>query len=263
MRRSRERHLRKESTKKGKIVENMALKDLGIKQEYRSFHDNIVRDFYIPILQQSSIYKRAVGFFSSTSLSEISKGICSLVQNGGFIQIVASPFLSEDDIKAIKKGYELRNEIVKEAILRTLSDSNNYFEKERLNLLAHLIADNKLDIKIAITEDTGNFGMYHEKMGIFCDKDGNKIAFSGSMNESANAFHANYESIDVFCNWMSTEESERVEAKEVAFSKIWNNSERNVTIIDFPELPDEIIKRYKKHPLILILILKKKNNKKE
>jgi hypothetical protein len=115
----------------------MALKDLDIKQEYRSFHDNIVRDFYIPILQHSFLYKRAVGFFSSTALSEISKGICSLVQNGGFIQIVASPYLSEDDIEAIKKGYTLRNEIVKKAILRTLSDSDNYFEKERLNLLAH------------------------------------------------------------------------------------------------------------------------------
>ena len=227
----------------------MAFSDLQIKQEYRSPHDNIVSDFYIPILKHAISYKRAVGFFSSTALNEISKGISFLVQNNGIVQIVASPYLSDEDIEAIRKGYNLRDEIIKNAIIRTLTQSDNYFEQERLNLLANLIADSKLDIKIAITEEANNFGMYHEKMGIFSDNDGNKIAFSGSMNESSNAFFSNYESIDVFCNWVSQEDKERVESKADTFSRIWNNSEENITIVDFPELKDEIINRYKKHPL--------------
>ena len=226
----------------------MSLQNVTIGQEYRSSHGNIVKDFYIPILQQSTLYKRAVGFFSSSALIEVSKGISSLIQNGGFIQIVASPHLSDDDIEAIKKGYKLREEIVKNAVLRTLSEPTNYFEEERLNLLAGLIAENKLDIKIAIIEESGKHGMYHEKMGIFCDNYGNKIAFSGSMNESITAFQTNYESIDVFCNWRSNEENARVEAKEIAFERIWNNNEEKVVIINFPELSDEIIKRYKKKP---------------
>jgi len=224
----------------------MSFKDLNIKKEYRSFHDDPVKDFFNPILKLSTLYQRAVGFFSSTALIDISKGICSLIQNGGSIQIVASPHLSEDDIEAMKKGYDLREEIVKNAILRTLSSAANYFEEERLNLLANLIADNKLDIKIAITEETGNYGMYHEKMGIFSDNDGNKIAFSGSMNESTNAFNSNYEAIDVFCNWVSSEENERVIAKETAFLRIWKNNEKNIVIINFPELSDEIIRKYKR-----------------
>jgi len=88
-------------------------------------------------------------------------------------------------------------------------------------------------------------------MGIFSDNDGNKIAFSGSMNESTNAFNANYEAIDVFCNWISSEENERVEAKEKAFSRIWSNIEKNITIINFPELSDEIINKYKRKSLNL------------
>ena len=229
----------------------MSLRSLNIKQEYRSFHDDPVKDFFIPILSQSILYQRAVGFFSSTALIEISKGICSLIKNSGTIQMIASPHLSEDDIKAMKKGYDLREEIVKKAVLRSLSAATNYFEEERLNLLANLIADNKLDIKIAITDDTDIYGMYHEKMGIFSDNDGNKIAFSGSMNESTNAFNANYEAIDVFCNWISSEENERVEAKEKAFSRIWSNIEKNITIINFPELSDEIINKYKRKSLNL------------
>ena len=69
----------------------MALRDVNVKKEYRSFHDDIIHDFYIPILQQSTLYRRAVGFFSSSALVEISRGINSLIQSDGTIQIVASP----------------------------------------------------------------------------------------------------------------------------------------------------------------------------
>lgn len=41
----------------------MGLKDIEIKKEYRTSYDNIVKDFYIPLLKESIYYKRAVGFF--------------------------------------------------------------------------------------------------------------------------------------------------------------------------------------------------------
>jgi superfamily II DNA or RNA helicase len=228
------------------IEVNVALTDLDIKQEYRSFRDNVVRNFYIPILQQSSHYKRAVGFFSSSALLEIAKGLPAFIQNGGYIQLVASPYLSAEDIEAIRLGYSHRDEIIKNAILRSLTSTGNYFEKERLNILANLIADGKLDIKIAITEGENFSGMYHEKMGIFSDTVGNKVAFSGSMNETATAFNSNYESIDVFCTWYSAEDKERAEAKEKFFNQIWDNKEKDIVIFEFPELKNEIIERYKK-----------------
>ena len=46
----------------------MSLRDCEIKKEYRSLIDNIVQDFYIPLLKKANVYKRAVGFFSSSSL---------------------------------------------------------------------------------------------------------------------------------------------------------------------------------------------------
>ena len=82
----------------------MSFRDLQIKNEYRSLIDNIVQDFYIPLLHDAVSYRRAVGFFSSSSLVEISKGITHLVGNGGKIQIVASPYLSEEDVEAINYG---------------------------------------------------------------------------------------------------------------------------------------------------------------
>jgi len=221
----------------------LSLREINIKKEYRSLLDNIAREFYIPLLQQAISYKRAVGFFSSSALIEISKGISALVKNDGKIQLVASPFLSEEDISAIKRGYELRDNIVRNAVLRELREPTTEYESARLNLLANLISDGVLDIKIAFIEDEKQMGMYHEKMGIISDKEGNIVAFSGSMNESYTAMSLNYEAIDVFCSWKG--ESDRTGAKEAAFSSIWENIEPNIKIINFPELNHEIIKRYK------------------
>lgn len=81
----------------------MSLKDKYIKNEYRSLLDNVVQDFYIPLLKEAVSYKRAVGFFSSSSLVELTKGIASMAERGGKIQIVASPYLSDEDVDAIKK----------------------------------------------------------------------------------------------------------------------------------------------------------------
>lgn len=221
----------------------MSFQELDIKREYRSLLDSVAKDFYIPLLIQAVKYQRAVGFFSSSCLVEISKGISELAKNGGKIQLVASPYLSDEDIEAIKSGYAMRDQVVKEAIRREMTEGKTPFEKARLNLLANLISDNILDIKIAFTEDSDRMGMYHEKMGIITDAEGNRVAFAGSMNESAAAMTLNYETIDVYCSWKG--EVDRVIAKENAFASIWNDTEPNIKIIDFPELKQEIIDKYK------------------
>lgn len=222
----------------------MSFQELDIKKEYRSLLDSVAKNFYIPLLSQAVKYQRAVGFFSSSSLVEISKGISELAKNGGKIQLVASPYLSDEDIEAIKSGYAMRDQVVKEAIRREMTEGKTPFEKARLNLLANLISDGVLDIKIAFTEDSDRMGMYHEKMGIITDAEGNRVAFAGSMNESATAMTLNYETIDVYCSWR--DEEDRVIAKENAFASIWNDTEPNIKIIDFPELKQEIIEKYKR-----------------
>ena len=229
----------------------MSFLDLDIHDEYRSLKDNIGRDFYTPLLNEAAMYKRAVGFFSSSALTEMAKGITGLIENNGKIQLIASPRLSAEDIEAIHKGYELREQIIERALLASLTVPKNYYEERRLNLLANLIADGRLDIKIAFTESHRVLGMYHEKMGLFYDKEGNVVAFAGSMNESSTAMTLNYESIDVFCSW--TKDKDRVESKINTFSSIWNNCEPNVQIIDFPRVSKEILEKYKRGPIDLTI----------
>jgi len=225
----------------------MSLIDVKLKKEYRSLLDNVVQDFYIPLLKQAILYQRAVGFFSSSSLIEISKGIATMASAGGRIQIVASPYLSDEDIKAIKKGYADREKVIENALLSQLSDEHaDYYSMERLNLLANLIADGILDIRIAYTEDKNGIGMYHEKMGVIVDSDGNRVAFSGSMNESATSMIVNYETIDVYRGWGDDDEVERVNLKENAFTSIWNDTEPRIHVLEFPKVTDALIEKYRK-----------------
>ena len=225
----------------------MGLKDHKIKSEYRSLIDNVVQDFYIPLLREAVTYKRAVGFFSSTALVEISKGIAEMASEGGRIQLVASPYLSDEDIEAIKLGYENRDVIIEKALLEQIKEEpSDYYSMERLNLLASLIADGIMDIQIAYTEDKNGLGMYHEKMGIIEDSLGDKIAFSGSNNESMTAMSINYETMDVFRSWGDPSEIERVRLKENAFYSIWNDTEPNIKVVKFPNVTYEFIERYRR-----------------
>lgn len=223
----------------------MSFTDLDLKMTYRSSNDDIVKDFMIPVLKESVIYKRAVGFFSSSSLIEVTKGLCGLVKNNGKIYIVASPVLSEEDINAIKKGYEKRL-IIEQCLLKALEDPKDYFEEERLNLLAHLIAKGFLDIKIAFLEGENEIGVYHEKIGLMVDKEGNKIAFTGSLNETRTAFLTNFESIDVFMSWMGEDSKKRVEEKERNFDDLWNDRTYKVKVIEFPKVAYDKLKKYMK-----------------
>lgn len=221
----------------------MSLLDVNLKKEYRSPRDNIVTDFYIPLLKEAKLYKRSVGFFSSTSLLEISYGIAKLVNNNGKILLIASPYLSPEDIEAINKGYELREDIIERALLRYITEPQNYFEEERLNLLATLIAQEKLDIKIAFSLKNDKLGLYHEKLGLIYDNENNIIAFSGSMNETENAFTNNYEIVDVFTSW---EDNDRVVIKEKAFDQLWYNNDTSAIVYDFPKVVKEKLMSYKK-----------------
>ena len=221
----------------------MSFLDIELKPEYRSLLDNVIKDFYVPVLKQATMYKRAVGFFSSSALLELSAGICGLVENGGKIQLIASPKLSAEDIEAINDGIKRRDDVIEEALLRELREPQGRFEEARLNLLSNLIAAGRLDIKIAFLESDNAVGMFHEKLGLMYDSDNHIIAFSGSMNESANAFTTNYEAIDVFTSWSKDED--RVFSKQSAFNAMWNDYEPSIRVLDFPKINAAIIEKYK------------------
>ncbi|MDW8781335.1 MULTISPECIES: DEAD/DEAH box helicase family protein [Bacillus cereus group] len=228
----------------------MDFKDLDISYQYRSGDEeqNIVNDFYIPTLAQTKVYKRAVGYFTSASLAIVGKGLNEMISNNGKMYLIASPYLEKADIEAIESGYKARNEVIEESLLRALNQPADLVVKERLNYLAWLIANGRLEIKIATLSNSATYGLYHEKIGIMEDGKGNKIAFSGSANETEGGLYNNFESIDVFCSW-NKNELIRVERKDRDFDLLWQNKTNKVQVIDFPQAAKEKLLSFKEYTI--------------
>ena len=212
----------------------MPLRDINLKFSYNSGENNLADEFYIPCLKNSIKYERAVGFFTSGILSVISRGLNQFLLNNGTMKLICSPRLNEDDIKAIEKGYEEREKIIHDALIREINQIPDNIFNNSLNCLSWLIASNKLDIKVALPQTISyeNYGIYHEKIGIFCDPDGNVVAFSGSQNETLYGISYNYESFDVYRSWV---ESERCNFKLKHFRNLWENNASGIEIYRFPE----------------------------
>ena len=219
----------------------MSLSELEVKTQYKSLYDDLVRSFYVPLLREGCTYRRAVGFFSSTALSLIVPGLVDFVKNNGKIEIIASPRLSEEDIKSMSEGYRKRKDLIEEKLLGCLEENFDELSKNRLNLLANLIAHGVLDIKIATLKTPG---IYHEKLGIIADDNGNAVVFTGSLNETKTAITYNYETIDVFCSWKPSDVV-RVNEKIDGFETMWNNEDPKLEIVTFPKVNKTIIEKYK------------------
>lgn len=230
--------------------QKMGFQDIEIKRKYRSADtDNIAKSFIEKVLLQSVSYKRAVGFFSSSSLIYTSRGLAKIAEQytGGdpVIQYVVSPRLTREDVEAISKGYKSKETCIEDALLRDFTDVSDNFEKERLNMIANLIASGVMDIKVAVTENETSIGMYHEKIGLFIDANGREIAFDGSLNESMNAYDNNFERIKTYRNWVSEERSDCVDIEQ-DFNNLWNSRTKNICIVSFPTAVKNKLFEYKK-----------------
>lgn len=230
----------------------MEFKDLNIKNRYRSADtSNIGRDFIEKVLKHSVSYKRAVGFFSSSSLIYTSRGLLQVADHydpateESVIKFIVSPRLTKEDIEAIRQGYKTKREVIESSMLAEMKQPEDDFGKERLNILCHLIASGAMEIKVAVTEySESDMGMYHEKIGVMTDSHGNMIAFDGSLNESANAFSQNFESITIYKTW----EESRTYAAEIEndFDELWANMTNNIEIYEFPAAVKDKLFQYER-----------------
>lgn len=218
----------------------MNYKELDIKRSYISMGaENIARAFLNPALVCTKIYKRSVGFFSSSVLVPILDGIVALTRNNGQIKLIASPSLSADDVDAIDKGYELREKIISNSFTRDFLREIEVLDDAKLELLANLIARGVLDIKIAVTDTCG---IYHDKLGILADFDGNRIAFYGSANSSINGYQNNYEKIRIAKSW-DDGEREIVIEEEMEFDALWSGTHDFVKVYSYSRIAKENIVR--------------------
>ena len=205
------------------------LLDQNFLLEYRSGTNDFVNEFYKKAFKESIEYWRAVGYFRSSSLEAFGSTLQNFLHDGGRIKLITSVELTEADSNAIEKGMS-KQEICEKRISSIIETEFNENIGNGVSILAKLLEIGRLEIKIAMPK-TGR-GIYHEKVGLFFDKEENFIAFSGSANESANAFENNYECIEVFTSWA---DNIRAEKKKVHFETLWNETNNDCFVFNFPE----------------------------
>jgi DNA phosphorothioation system restriction enzyme len=219
--------------------------NLCISNNYESIKENnIVQEFYLPVLASTKIYKRTVGFFSTDTLILAAKGIKELIDNEGEYQLIASPIIDDEDLEKLKTSQISHINLIEEILIRSLSSPNDLFSKARLNVLATLIENNQLELKIAIPREYLFKGIHYERLGIMEDSEGEKITFSSQINYTSGEYFMNYETIDVFCSWKQNE-NEGVNNKIERFNKLWDGHNELYYVINIPDSIKKLLVSFK------------------
>jgi len=219
----------------------MSLRDVLLKPAYDSDEDDILSDFYIPMLSNSVSYRRLAGFFSSSALAVAARGISGLIKNGGTMKLVVGAKLRKADVEAIEKGMKNREQAIADMMIQDLDSIEAEFVRDHVRALAWMVANNKLEIKIAVPLDAHetagdiNEGIYHQKVGILSDGGNppNSISFSGSVNESETGWLHSIEEFKVFRQWVDGEDT-YVKSDIEKFEKYWNGLAKRAIVIDIP-----------------------------
>lgn len=232
----------------------MSFKSLDIKASYESGVGDIVQDFYEPVLTEAVLYDRISGFFTSTSLAVAARGMCNFIKNGGIMRLITSPILSSDDIEIIEQLIEKKGELRSKDLGLNLDTLEDAFISDHVKAFGWLLSEGKIDIRLAILLDEDNkpitkekllsAGLFHQKIGILTDTEGNHISFSGSINETASAWTKNDEEFKVFKEW---EESSSYYYKDrERFNNLWGGKKSNVVIVDLPHAVKNELIEYSK-----------------
>ena len=220
----------------------MELRDIKFSPAYDSDEDDVLNEFYIPALSSSTRYRRLAGFFSSSALAVAARGIAGLIRNGGRMELVVGAKLRKVDVEAIKRGIEARDRVIADMMIKDLDQIESEFVRDHVRALAWMVANNRLDIKVAIplSAEAGAFdkideGMYHQKVGILSDDHDpeNIVSFSGSVNESEMGWQHSIEEFKVFRSWMKGEEV-YLKSDVEKFEKYWNGNAKRAIVVDIP-----------------------------
>ena len=227
----------------------MGLKEQTYLTSYNKAEHDIADMFYLPCMRHSNYYDRISGYFGSTIYIIAWDALREFIENGGKMRLICSPYVSDEDATALANGYSAKNnELLAESLAKEVQALfDDPFLTAPAKLLAYMISKGIIDVKIAVP--TGNESpnarrLFHDKVGIFTDAEGNKVGFRGSMNETYKGLSSdgNMESIDVFPNWLDSRDAERVDDASSFFGKLWSESVPGIIVYQFPSASKEILR---------------------
>ena len=162
----------------------MNYKDIPLDISYISAGEDSFSQILNPLLACTKVYKRSVGFFSSSALNFIGDGLLEMARNGGKIYLATSPHLSDEDILAIQAGY-LDRDLIEGKFISEVRETLDLISDENARMLYLLVKEGIVEVKIVIRAK----GIYHDKLALLVDYDGNVVACVGSNNETGSGYY--------------------------------------------------------------------------
>ena len=207
------------------------------KLKYTPEDGDLVRLFYLPALEDAKRYDRLTGYFRASALTLAARGIEGLVRNQGRMRLIVGCTLEPNEVAAIHEGSELRGKVTQHLQRWPLRPADGD-EADALELLAWMVANDHLDVQVAVPTDAHGrpvteSALFHEKTGIIEDTNGDRIAWTGSLNETASGWQHNWETINVSTSWGL--DPTRVEVEEKSFERLWANRQKRARVMEVPD----------------------------
>jgi len=209
--------------------------------------NDVVRAFYIPVLEKTIKYDRVAGYFSSKVFASVARGIAGIVRNNGRIRLVTSHVLTKTDTTTLQSYYDSEDfaeNLIKEFTdsFKELDDLSSTISKLHVQALCWLLKEGYLEIRIVVPNSADLINLnpaeiekFHPKFGIMYDNENRVVAFSGSINETEGAWKRNIENFDAYASWLPGR-MDYIEPKIQQFEKYWNSDiDSNWKTIPLPE----------------------------
>ena len=218
----------------------MSLADLDLKRVYN--HSNcpdMIAGLYEHLLSEAVRYDRTTYTFTAKGMIAAAVGTAGLIRSGGRIRLICDHTVRSDVLQALHDG-QIQAET---ALLQTHSWEDLFLtqpdelNRDHLELATWLVAQGIMDVKVAMRDPS----IFHAKSGIVEDAEGNRVAFSGSLNETLFGWTTNWESIRVFND---RDGLPYLEPTEQEFQILWSDRANGLKVISLPKLyRDYIVER--------------------
>ncbi|GIG53333.1 DEAD/DEAH box helicase family protein [Demequina activiva] len=222
----------------------VCLRDVTFQENYSTSGASMLHEFYAPALSHAIQYDRAAGYFSSAILALAPAVFSEFVERGGKMRLLCSPNLSEADAEAVLALPESHRPTPVEVAATSLAAlaHGTHVQSRAVACMRALIDSGVLEVQFVTV---GASGLYHEKIGVFTDTQGNRLSFSGSANETASAWSglANHEGIEVFPEWLGESEERRCSRHSDQFDETWMGLRRNLRVTSVDQA-SRVIREY-------------------
>lgn len=198
----------------------MGLREIKLKEEYRSDRDNIVTDFFFPCLSNCVEYSRCVDFLSIRGLAGIVMGFDNFTAGKAKLRMITGNRFKISDLNILTKLFSEKY---------TKRFDGKLIRDNKIQKLQDFINNGQIELKIAITNSEEISNLFSERIGIFRDENEEYVAFTGT-SSSLSIQIRDFESVDVFTSW---NDKSRVQRKITNFEDLWEDKTKHIKVYDF------------------------------